>query len=215
MVPCDLPIAYACNVTNHDLTQEAWEAYQVDKFLDEYTANYSKTGKKNFWPDFVDTFIGDAFATNCAVDQDEGCGPITSPCTDTIQGPYARQAYLTMSAMMTLSRYLHFAYAAFGQSDTDLGDVLPHWDDTFNVPQKTMGWQQEVAAAASVFGILSVVGFAAAPFSGGATLAVGALASGLFGVNALLNGAINFANAGGEAAAAEIQFDESVFSKPI
>lgn len=207
MVPCDLPVAYACNVTNDDLSPDQWMAFQVDDFLAEYTKNYSATGKQAFWEDFITEFIGDAFATDCTVDQDNGCGPITNPCTDVMPTPYGRQAYLVMSAMMTLSRYLHFAYAAYSQSDADLGDVLPDWDTVFEVPQKTMGWQQEVAAAASVFGILAVIGFAAAPFTGGASLAVGALGSGLFGINALLNGAINFASAGGEVAAAELQFD--------
>ena len=152
--------------------------------------------------------MGDGFATACQVDQDTGCGPLTQSCADMKPGPYLRQSYLFMSAMMTYSRYLHFAYSAYDQNLGNMGDLIPNWENFFNVPQKTQTWQNIVGASASVVGMLSVIGFAVAPFTGGASLAIGAVGSGLFGINSILNSAINFANANGAAVAAELQFDD-------
>ena len=111
-----------------------------------------------------------------------------------------------------MSRYLRYAWLAYERSRGDLLSELAAWTTAFVVPEKSQTWENIAAITASVFGILSVIGFAAGPFMPVAAavftpLFVGAVASGMFGINALLNTAINAANVNGASVAAEVQFD--------
>ena len=207
-VPCDKPTAYECNATNHDLSPDQWEAFRTDKFLADYIHNFTNSGGGNFFERFVDDFVGDAFATACQVDNDNGCGPLTQSCEQMKETPWRRQAYMVLASMITVNRWLSFMYRAYGQSDGDLGDILPEWENYFDVPKRQLVWQNVVAISASVIGMLSTLAFGIGPFAGPAALAIGAAGAVLFGVGTILNGAINVANANGAAVTEEIQFDD-------
>jgi len=213
-IPCDKPVALPCNVSDHELTPQQWKAYDTDGFLQKVLQEFGATKGPNFWIWFVKKYIGDGFPTSCTVDQNGGCGPLTQSCADVIPGPDSRQAYMVMASMMSLSRYLHFVYTAYGQSDTDLGDELPHWTTKFVVPQKSQSWQDVASLAASIFGFISVIGFLLGPLAPilwgvgvGVALAIGAASAGGFGINSLINMVVSSAKADGAAVAAEVVFD--------
>ena len=115
-----------------------------------------------------------------------------------IKGPWQRQAYLTFAALMTLSRYLAYTYGAYAQSDTDLGDFIPKWNDVFNPPSHNQNWQNIFGVTASVLAMLSVACFILALFyTGPAGFAFGLAGSVVWGGVSIFNGAINFANSQG------------------
>ena len=138
VIPCDKPVPQECTTQDHQLTVDQWNAFSTDEFLNQTLTNWTRvsSSKQDFWPWFVKEYVGDGFATSCTVDQDGGCGPLTQSCQDMIKTPYLRQAYLVMAAMMQVSRFLHFAYASFGQAEKDLASYIPTWDLAFSVPSK-------------------------------------------------------------------------------
>ncbi len=123
-------------------------------------------------------------------------------------GPWFRQAYLLMAAMMTYSRYLHFAYQAYGQSGTNMGHFLPNWETFFDVPQQTQTWQNVISASSTAVGLFSTLGFLLTPFTGGASVALGTAFSGTFAINSILINIISWDNVNGNAVTQEVQFDK-------
>ncbi|KAG8526623.1 uncharacterized protein KY384_008824 [Bacidia gigantensis] len=212
VIPCDKPATEECNITSFAITADQWKAFDVDDFMDAQAKNYTAIkntdeGKDGWFTWFKNTYLGDSFESQCSLDQVGSC-IVDKPCKDTKTVVWRRQAYLTFAALVSLSRYLAFTYQAYDKADDMLQDAIPEWNAHFNLPEAEQTWKNIVQAAASMVGMLSVIGFAVAPFLAETpALWVGFIGGAvLFGMSSILNGAVSFANIEG-VAATEVEFE--------
>ena len=54
---CNKPVAQNCTDTNYQLTTEQWNAYEVDKFLEQQITKWKGSGNDNFYKWFKDTYV--------------------------------------------------------------------------------------------------------------------------------------------------------------